>query len=308
VAKQSQIRKSEPKLAAAARKRHWVDIVVAAKTSNEHLVGGVLIVLSAISYSTAGFFTRIISTDLWTMLCLRGFFASAFLLIYLLYMYRGRTKEIWKQVSWPAAAATVASALAMICNLGAYRNTAVANVVVIYAMSPFIAAALAWLLLREPFPRRTLIASLVSLVGVVIMMGGSVVVGHLLGDFLAIGMTLFMSCMMVAIRYGAAMDMIPASFMSAVASMIITLPFAHIANVSGTDWTYLAAFGVTQLGLGLLFLTEGSRRIPAAQVALIGSLDIPFAILLVWLAFSEVSPPLTHYTTVIWREVGNQLE
>jgi hypothetical protein len=33
----------------------------------------------------------------------------------------------------------------MICNLGAYRNTAVANVVVIYAMSPFIAAALACL-------------------------------------------------------------------------------------------------------------------------------------------------------------------
>lgn len=264
-----------------------------AKSSNDNVVGGVLIVLSAVSYSTAGFFTRIISTDLWTMLCLRGLFASAFLLIYLLYMYRGRTREILKQVSWPAAVATVASALAMICNLGAYRNTAVANVVVIYAMSPFIAATLAWLVLREPFPRHTLIASLVSLVGVVIMMGGSVVVGNLLGDFLAIGMTFFMACMMVAIRYGAAMDMIPASFMSAVASMIITLPFAHIADVSGTDWAYLAAFGVTQLGLGLLFLTEGSRRIPAAQVALIGSLDIPFAILLVWLAFSEVPMPLT---------------
>lgn len=87
--------------------------------------------------------------------------------------------------------------------------------------------------------------------------------------------------------------MIPASFMSAVASMVITLPFAHILSVSDADWLYLAAFGVTQLGLGLLLLTEGSRRIPAAQVALIGSLDIPFAILLVWLAFSEVPPPLT---------------
>lgn len=39
---------------------------------------------------------------------------------------------------------------------------------------------------------------------------------------------------------------------------------------------------------GTAFLTEGSRRIPAAQAALIGSLDIPFAILLVWLALSEV--------------------
>jgi drug/metabolite transporter (DMT)-like permease len=203
-----------------------------------------------------------------------------------------RTSETFKQVSWPAAAA-VASALAMICNLGAYRNTAVANVVVIYAMAPFIAARLAWLLLREPFRRHTLIASLVSLVSVVIMMGGSGVAGNLFGDFLGISMTFFMTCMMVAIQYGASMDMIPASFMSAVASMVTTLPFANLASVRSTDWIYLAAFGVSQLGLGLLFLTEGSRRIPASQVALIGSLDIPFAILLVWLAFSEVPAPLT---------------
>lgn len=75
--------------------------------------------------------------------------------------------------------------------------------------------------------------------------------------------------------------------------MIIALPLAYLGSVGSLDWFYLAAFGVTQLGLGLLFLTEGSRRIPAAQVALIGSLDIPFAIILVWLAFSEVPPPLT---------------
>jgi hypothetical protein len=70
-----------------------VETVVTAKTSNDHFVGGVLMVLSAISYSTAGFFTRLISTDLWTMLCLRGFFASAFLLIYLLYMFGGEQRR-----------------------------------------------------------------------------------------------------------------------------------------------------------------------------------------------------------------------
>jgi drug/metabolite transporter (DMT)-like permease len=262
---------------------------------DSQLVGSILIVFSAISYSTAGLFTRIISVDLWTMLFFRGLFASTFLFLYLAYVYRGRAKEVLKQISWPTLAVTLASTFAMICNLGAYRNTSVANVVVIYAMAPFVAAFIAWVVLREPFKKHTLIASIISLAGVTIMMAGSLVSGSLFGDFLALGMTFFMSCMMVAIRFGAKMDMIPAAFFSSLLSMIITAPLANVQGVPTVDLGYLAIFGVTQLGLGLLLLTEGSRRIPSPQVALIGSLDIPFAVLWVWLAFSEVPA-----TNTVW--------
>lgn len=52
-------------------RRFGVGTVAKAKTSNDHIVGGVLIILSAIRYSIAGSLTRLISADLWTMLCLR---------------------------------------------------------------------------------------------------------------------------------------------------------------------------------------------------------------------------------------------
>ena len=250
--------------------------------------GSVLIALSAASYSTAGLFTRVISTDLWTMLFFRGMFASVFLVLYLAYVYRGRSRDVLGQISWPTFAATAASTAAMICNLGAYRNTSVANVVVIYAMAPFVAATIAWIVLKEPFKRHTFIASIVSLVGVTIMVLGSVAGGGLLGDLLAFGMTFFMSCMMVAIRFGGKLDMIPSALFSSLLSMVVTAPLANMTSVPADDLVYLAVFGVTQLGLGLLFLTEGSRRISPPSVALIGSLDIPFAMLWVWLWFSEV--------------------
>jgi drug/metabolite transporter (DMT)-like permease len=147
--------------------------------------------------------------------------------------------------------------------------------------------------LREPFARSTMVASLAALVGVLVMMGGSLETGHILGDILALCMTVFMSAMMVAIRFGAKLDMLPSALFSSLASIVLTLPFATPSSVSGTDVTYLAVFGVSQLGLGLLFLTEGAKRIPAAQSALIGVLDIPFAIFWVWIAFSEVPPFLT---------------
>ena len=254
--------------------------------------GGVLIVLSAASYSTAGLFTRVISTDLWTMLFFRGMFASLFLALYLAYIYRGRSREILGQISGPTFAATAASTAAMICNLGAYRNTSVANVVVIYAMAPFVAATIAWVVLKEPFKRHTLIASIVSLAGVTLIVLGSIAGGGLLGDLLAFAMTFFMSCMMVAIRFGAELDMIPSALFSSLLSMIVTAPLASITAVGADDFGYLAVFGVTQLGLGLLLLTEGSRRISPPAVALIGSLDIPFAMLWVWLWFAEL--PAVH--------------
>lgn len=250
--------------------------------------GSVLIALSAVSFSTAGLFTRVISTDLWTMLFFRGLFASLFLALYLAYVYRGRSRDILTQIGWPTFAAMAASTASMICNLGAYRNTSVANVVVIYAMAPFVAAAIAWIVLKEPLKRHTLIASIVSLIGATIVVLGSIAGSGLLGDLLAFGMTFFMSCMVVAIRLGRKLDMIPLALLSSLLSMVVTAPLASVTTVPADDLGYLAVFGVAQLGLGLLFLTEGSRRISPPAVALVGSLDIPFAVLWVWLWFSEV--------------------
>jgi drug/metabolite transporter (DMT)-like permease len=49
----------------------------------------------------------------------------------------------------------------------------------------------------------------------------------------------------------------------------------------------LAALGFGQIGLGLAFLTVGTRLIPAAQVALITLLEVVLGPLWVWLAIDE---------------------
>ena len=160
--------------------------------------------------------------------------------------------------------------------------------VVIYATARFVAATIAWVVLKEPFKRHTWIASTVSLAGVTAIVLGSIAGGGLRGDLLAFGMTFFMSCMIVAIRFGGELDMIPSALFSSLLCMAVTAPLATITSVPAGDLGYLAVFGVTQLGLGMLLLTEGSRRISPPAVALIGSLDIPFAMLWVWLWFAEV--------------------
>jgi drug/metabolite transporter (DMT)-like permease len=68
---------------------------------------------------------------------------------------------------------------------------------------------------------------------------------------------------------------------------VCAAPFASAAGVGAKDLALLAGLGVTQIGLGLIFLTIGARLIPAAEVALITLLEIVLGPLWVWMFLGE---------------------
>ena len=101
-------------------------------------------------------------------------------------------------------------------------------------------------------------------------------------------MTVLISAMMVLIRRQRAVDMLPASALSALLCALVVWPWADPAAATGWTFVTLALFGICQFGLGLLLLTVGTRLISATRSALIGALETPLAPTLVWLAFGEV--------------------
>jgi drug/metabolite transporter (DMT)-like permease len=88
--------------------------------------------------------------------------------------------------------------------------------------------------------------------------------------------------------------MLPAACLSAFLCPLAVWPVAAPGNVRPADMGYLALFGTTQFGLGLLLLTLGTRLISATESALVSALEAPLAIAWVWLAFHEV-PSLTTF-------------
>jgi drug/metabolite transporter (DMT)-like permease len=184
--------------------------------------------------------------------------------------------------------AALCSTIATILFLNAFRNTSVADVVVIFAAAPFLTAGLGWLWLGLREPWATLAASTVALIGIVIMMGGAMHEGRLIGDLLAFGMTLCMSVMMLIIRQRQQTPMVPAACLSAFLCPLLVWPVAAPLAVGGTEMLWLLLFGTTQFGLGLVFLTLGGRLVSATETALINTLETPLAVTLVWLAFGEV--------------------
>ena len=104
---------------------------------NRHSQGLLLITLSAIAFSSAGFFTRLIRLDVWTMLFWRGLFAG--LMIFCVVQAQER-RNVWhatRGIGWPGVMAAACSTAATILYINAFRLTSVADVAVIFAVAPF---------------------------------------------------------------------------------------------------------------------------------------------------------------------------
>src|SRR5581483_2700697 len=120
----------------------------------------------------------------------------------------------------------------------------------------------------DPVERRTWIAMVLAVVGVGVMVGGP---GRstALGIGLSIVMTSSFAATLVITRHRREVSMAPATLLSQLLVLLLLGPFASPGSADAHDIVLLATLGVTQIGLGFVFLTIGGRLIPAGEVALI---------------------------------------
>ena len=255
--------------------------------TRQAFVGTALLAASAVAYSSAGFYPRLIDLDAWTMLFWRGVFGGLFLAAMLAWREQGRIVPAVCAIGRDGLLIALCSALATVCFLNALRLSTVADVLVIDATIPFVTAGIAWLVIGEREDRVTLAATVAAVVGVAVMMGAAGSGGRLSGNLLAVGMAVLMSVVLVLIRRNPGISMLAAVCLSAFLSAAIVLPFAQPLSVSGQEFLLLGLFGMSQFGLGLLLLALGTPLVSATRGALIGVLQTPLGTLWVWLAFAE---------------------
>jgi drug/metabolite transporter (DMT)-like permease len=254
-----------------------------------HRTGVVLIIAAAIAWSTAPFFTRLLHYDSWTILFWRGLFGGGFIALFLILTqgWRGAHSLVaMKSNGWLVACL---STIGMVSFIPSLQLTSVANVAIIVATQPFVAAAIAWLWLREIVAPRTMLASLVALAGIAIIVSGAGGASDYRGLGLALLMVLSISIMTVAMRRHRETSMVAAAAVSNFLGCLVSIPFAQgVGAVNQSDLVILAMFGLCQVGLGLTFYSLGSRLLPSGQASLIATLETPLMPFWVWLGFSEV--------------------
>src|ERR1700691_3025680 len=163
---------------------------------------GVLLVLVAtLLWSLAGLFARLlVHLDVWTVMGWRALLCAAS--IAAVGLVEWRSGRVDNPLGFGALSPVVAL-LAMIA-ISAYTasvmTTTIADVMVIYATMPFVAAAMGFLVNGERVSARTLFASSLALVGIIVMVASGLGSGRLLGQTLSMLMTLAFAGMIVMQR------------------------------------------------------------------------------------------------------------
>ena len=256
---------------------------------------GVLLVLAAtVLWSLAGLFARLVAhLDVWTVLGWRALLGSASISIVGLVEWRrgrldnpfafGRLSPVIALLAMVAISAYAASVM----------TTTIADVMIIYATLPFVAAAIGYAVNREPVSSRTLVASVAALAGVVVMVAAGLGSGRLLGQALSALMTVAFAGMVVLQRRQPGASMIAINAIGALGSGLFGLAISPHAAISLYDFAILFAFGLTTIGLAFVLFMEGAKFIPSAEAGLISLLDVVLGPIWVFLAFGENPGELT---------------
>lgn len=254
-----------------------------------------------------------------------------------------RGKGLWRAIArggWPLWASGVCWTFMYTAFMVAIMLTTVANVLVTMSVAPLLAALFSRVFLRHRLPARTWGAIGVAGLGIAWMFGhelggpGASVTGTLVAVLVPIAGAAnwtLMQYLSARAAPGSAVDtrppgtgsaddmrpheadempdMLPAVLIGALLSSLVTLPLSLPFQATGHDLGLLALLGVFQLAIPCVLAVKVSSVLPAAEMSLLGLLEVVLGVLWAWLWGGEQpgQAAITGGVLVIGALAGNEL-
>lgn len=248
-----------------------------------------ILVLCTALWSTAGVATRFLEQAegfeiafwraLSCMVCIAG----------VMMIQRGRYwLEPIRSAGWAAWISALMWAVMFTCFMLALTRTTVANVLVVMAASPLLAALLGRALLNEFIGIRTWCAIVMAGIGMIWMTREGLSGEGLAGMAIAAAVPFASAINLVILKKaGAQLDLGPSVMMGAMICALVTLPMAWPLGASLNDLAIIGALGVFQLALPCLLLVSVSRHLAPQEIALLCLLEVVLGPLFAWIGVGE---------------------
>lgn len=257
----------------------------------KYLTGALLIIAAGALWSVQGVLIRQIhEAGSWAVLFWRS---MGMLPVLALWIGPRQIVPAIRGVGWAGVIGGAGLVLAFGGAIAALQSTTVANAVLLFCASPFIAAIFGLILLREPVSIPTWGAILLAVAGIVIMVGGvgQIGGGTAFGSASALLSAAGFAGFTVALRWGHLTNMLPAVLLG---GMFATVAGGTAAIVTGQPLAIPPIEAVIAVGMGAVTLTggmflytSGSRVVPAAQATLLSLVEVLLAPVWAWLILAE---------------------
>ena len=266
--------RAEPGVALAAPPRRWRGDAYAA--------------FAALSWSSAGILQRQLHVSVSTQVGMRALFAFLALGCFVVLSER-RPGELLMRLRGsiaPTVGVAICLAVASATFVEALSLTTVAHVLLFQALAPLVAAGFGVRFLNESVSRGFWLATALSLVGVVVMVGGPGG-GSVAGDGCGFLSTCAFAGAVLLARRHRTVSMAPAACLAQLLLVLAMAPFASPATIPPSNLVWLFLLGAGQLGVGLASFTVAAQILPAARLTMIVLLEVVLGPIWVWIGVGE---------------------
>ena len=229
---------------------------------------------------------RLVEVDRWTLLFWRGTLMCVGLLAASVIL--ARSTAVIGAIGRAGVLVAVLFGIQTVLFIVSITNTEVANTLVAVSAAPLFAAIYQRVFFGQRIGRRLLAVITVAMLGIAIMVSGSLGRGNVWGDLAGLGAAAGLGGSFVVIGRNRDRTMVPAMGLGGLVAALLALPLASPLAATASDFRYLAISGLVVLPLGFGLLAVAPRYIPGAEVALITLLEAVLGPLWVWLALGEV--------------------
>jgi drug/metabolite transporter (DMT)-like permease len=224
-----------------------------------------LLVITAVLWSTSGVFVKALDWQPVSILAGRGLFTS---IVFLLYMRRlPRNISRWTLL---AAGGSIVTQFLFVTST---KLTTAANSIFLQYTAPIYVVLLGYWLLRERPTRTDWIAMGIIFTGLLLFFGDQLSPEGFYGNILAVLSGLTSAIMIVSFR--AQKNSSPEDSVLIASLVIAILGFPSVLRENWTvrSWLTVAYLGVIQIGLAFILFTWSIKHIPALEANLIGTLE-----------------------------------
>jgi len=273
-------------------------VTASAVSAEAYRRGVILVLLGSVCASWLGIGVRLMeSASAWQILVYRSAALTVFLLAYIAARNPGALIAIFRNAGAASIVGGIGLATASSAIIVAIERASVANAMFLLAVAPFLAAVIGRLVLKERVRAATWLAIACAFTGVGVMVAEGIEFGYLWGNVAGLVGALGFATFIVALRWGRLTEMLPLGVIGGAIATVIAISVCILSgdgfDMSMHDAMWSVALGVFQIGLALIFVTLGSRTVPAADLSLLGMAEAVLGPLWVWLVFAETAGRLT---------------
>jgi len=221
------------------------------------------------------------------ILAWRGLIMATGLALLLSWRYRGRLLTALHRCGWTGVGCALCYCFSTLCFVSAVSLAGAASALVIFSLSPLLAAALSWVWLGERLALRTLLAIGLCLAGVLLIVADAPGGQSRSGTLLALVAATLLAGNLSLARSQPGIDMSPALIPGALLVSLLGFVFGGTPALAFNQWLGLALMAGVLLPLAFMLIQLGPRWISATEVGLLLLLEVVLGPLWVWWLLDE---------------------